>query len=82
MGRFRGRKGKGERYNLQKKKKKPQKAEEMTQQVGVLQEVLSISQNSICWFTALCNSSPTGSNFLFWAPQAPGTHMVYRHTWR
>lgn len=42
MGRFRERKGKGERYNL---KKIPQKAEEMTQQVGVLQEVLSSSQN-------------------------------------
>lgn len=42
MGRFRGRKEKGERYDL---KKIPQKAEEMTQQVGALQEVLSSSQN-------------------------------------
>lgn len=78
MGRFRGRTGKGK--DIISKKKKYHRRLKMTQQV--LQEVLSSSQNSTCWFTAFCNFSPTGSNFLFWAPQAPGTHMVYRHTWR
>ena len=30
--------------------------------------------------TTVCNSSPRGSDILFWPPWIPGIHMVHRHT--
>jgi hypothetical protein len=57
----------------------------MAQQLGVL-AVLAESLASIpsthCFLTAIDNSSPRGSNPLFWPPWGPDTQRVYRHTYR
>jgi hypothetical protein len=63
-----------------KKKKKKNRAREVKSAGCFPEDLTSIPSTHTAAHG--CNSSPEGSDALFWPQEASGTHMMHRHTLR